>query len=275
MDIVDNRTARVLHYLDALNRQSTYPTAAQVDAYGENPDRMTTKAYGLAELASLQLDAYRGLLSGQEVDEEFSLYLFRLGWAAYEGRSGVRLTKSGRALVRALNAPPSEVAEELEIVLRPDDRFAYAQLLNKMAQVPDATLIEPYLRLDQYIEIAELDNIRRYMVGPRLSVGERTALALAMRTRSQESRPELRASADLHDRYLLPAEEGQRGLMLGVSMNGVGRTVSTLVTLGEEATRALRNAHRALWDQAEVVTAPAGDGVPKQEGSGGEVADAE
>ena len=48
--------------------------------------------------------------------------------------------------------------------------------------------------------------------------------------------------------------------MLGTSLGGIGKKVSTMTTLGEVATRALRAAHETLWASAEVIE-------PKQQSS--------
>lgn len=250
MDIVNERTARVLQYLEALGRQGVHPSASDVNAFGTAPDPTTIRTPSVVETLNALQAHWRYGLDERVEEETYSAYLLRLGWAV-NSAAGMRLTKTGRAVVAFNNAPVLESAEDLEVVLRPDDRFAYARLVHRMAQVPEAMLVEPYLRLDQYIEIAELENITRFMVGPRIGSGERASLARALRAADPNTRPEFRVSTNLHDRYLLPKAEGHQGLMLGVSINGVGRTVTTLVALSETTTAALTAAFRDLWESAE------------------------
>jgi hypothetical protein len=90
------------------------------------------------------------------------------------------------------------------------------------------------------------------MVGPGLKKRELDLLATGLAALPPERQLEIRIATALHDRYLIPREEG-RVTMLGMSLGGIGKKVSTITTLGEVASVALRDAHEALWRDAETL----------------------
>jgi hypothetical protein len=111
-------------------------------------------------------------------------------------------------------------------------------------------LVEPYFRLQQLMDVAPFDNIVRVLVGSKLSQRDYELIATGLA--SLERTIEVRKAADLHDRYLIPAVEGSV-MMLGASLGGIGKKVSTMTTLGPVASQALRDAHEAIWSDAEPI----------------------
>lgn len=247
MEIVDEGTHRVLAYIEVLNRQGVTPTAAQVNAFANDPrpkssgPLMGLKAFsaGLGPVAGISTE------SPQE-------YLSRLGWVV-ESQGEIELTSIGKALLKGLNSPTLEAgADVVEIVLDPDNPFAYAQALEALGARGRSMLVEPYFRLEQLISVAELDNIGRVLLGTRIGKNDRAVLSTGLASLPEERRPELRSAQDLHDRYLIPMDD-EPVLMLGASLGGLGKKVSTVTTLGLVASRALRDAHERLWDHATTV----------------------
>lgn len=112
--------------------------------------------------------------------------------------------------------------------------------------------MEPYFRLEQLMDIAEFDNIERVLVGPDLKQRDLEILATGLAALPSTRTLEVRVATSLHDRYLIPREEG-RVTMLGLSLGGIGKKVSTIATLGELASNALRDAHEDLWRDAQVL----------------------
>ena len=114
-----------------------------------------------------------------------------------------------------------------------------------------ALLVEPYFRLDHSV-IAEFGNVVRVLVGSKLSRRDFDLLATGLASLPGGRSVEIRKAADLHDRYLIPAGDGHV-VMLGASLGGIGKKVSTMTTLGAVASIALRDAHERLWRDAEVI----------------------
>lgn len=253
VEIVDEDTHRVLAYVDALNRQGVKPHATSVDEFAERPGR----GHGLRGMATFarQLALLQpGLLNPMASGETFSQYLERHGWVRLGANDSVEVTTMGRALLRALNVPAIEADDSavVEVVLDPSNPFAYAQALNSLTTADDALLVEPYFRLDQLQDIAELTNITRVLLGPGVKPKDRKILAVGLAALEPERSLEVRAADNLHDRYLIPASEGPV-LMLGASLGGIGKKVSTITPIGPEASRALRVAHEEMWTSAKVV----------------------
>lgn len=251
MDIVSEETHRVLAYLDALNRHGVRPDRQWIDEFAEEPDQLVERVGGLGSIRAATLIA---MSLGERIvaQETFTDYMARLGWVTIDSRH-IELSNMGRALLNALNAPAiEETADVFEIVLDPADPFAYAQALGLMSSVKNALLVEPYFRLDQLMDVAPFDNITRVLLGSRLKPREYDVLATGLAALPSGRKLEIRKVRDLHDRYLIPAEAGHV-LMLGASLGGIGKKVSTMTTLGEVASRALREAHEELWRGAEVV----------------------
>jgi hypothetical protein len=182
--------------------------------------------------------------------EPYSNYLIRTGLALDLG--GMFVTDEGRALLKALNVPALDesAGDVFEIVLRADNPFAYAQALEALSRHgDDCMLVEPYFRLEQLMDIAELDNITRVLTGPRGKRQEREVLAVGLAGLPEHRELEVRVATSLHDRYLIP--KNGAALMLGASLGGIGKKVSTLTTLGEVASTALAHAHESIWAEAE------------------------
>lgn len=253
VEIVDENTHRALAYLEALNRQGVKPSRAQLDSFAEQPQRRVSRRNGIADFASL-----RDRVVGEVVEKEsYSSFLARVGWI--DGEPGVGLTAMGRALLKGLNSPALDesTSDLFEIVLNPENPFAYAQALQGLGSTGPAMLVEPYFRLDQLMAIAELENIDRVLMSPKVSQQDRNLVATGLAALPANHPLQIRVVDDLHDRYLIPHVD-EAVLMLGSSLGGVGKKVSTLTTLGVVASQALREAHESLWQTAtsiEPVTA--------------------
>lgn len=113
-------------------------------------------------------------------------------------------------------------------------------------------LVEPYFRIDQLRDVAGFDNIERVLLGSGVKKPDREVLAAGLAVLPQERALEVRIASALHDRYLIPRDEG-KVRMLGMSLAGIGKKVSTITTLGELAPNALRAAHEELWNNASAL----------------------
>lgn len=269
MELLDEGTHRVLAYVDALNRHGVRPQRQMVEEFAAHRERKFSSSGGFEEvIRSL------GRFGGRRTAEEtFCQYLARLSWIDETPTDAVELSAVGRALLKSLNAPVIEesTADVFEVVLSPDNPFAYVQALSGLASVKQALLIEPYFRLEQLMAIAEFDNIVRVMVGSRLKSSDYELLAVGLQALPVGRTIEIRKAPDLHDRYLIPAEDGHV-VMLGASLGGIGKNVSTLTTLASVASIALRDAHEKIWRAAEPIE-PKSPAVPPAAGAPSEVPD--
>ena len=91
MDLAEPEAHRALAYLAALEIEGYFPTAAELEAYTDKPNRRSE--WALATLAKL---------IHQHETESMTDFLGRVGWAfKHEGRQ--RLSQLGRAMVKALD----------------------------------------------------------------------------------------------------------------------------------------------------------------------------
>ena len=249
MEIVSERTHRVLAYVEAMNRHGVRPHAADVNAFAISPDHERVDVGIGATMASLA-EMYDILGPKYEV-ENFTDYLHRIGLTTNVHR--IELTKGGLALLQTLNTPVTEdgARDVVEIVLDPSNPYAYAQALSVLSKVPNAMLVEPYFRLEQLVDISGFESIERVLVGPGLSPRDVELLAFGL---PSTGRPiEIRQAKSLHDRYLISTDTDEGVLMLGVSLGGIGKKVSTLTTLGPAVSKAIRELHQSIWDDSDVI----------------------
>lgn len=265
VEIVSEHVHRLLAYIAALNRNGVRPERQLIEEFAKRPERRSPTRRSSLTLIAEQMAL---VLGGVEVSEgeTYCDYLARLGWI--DDKQQVELTSVGRALLKALNTPVLEetTADVFEIVLEPEDPFAYAKALGALGGAKRSLLVEPYFRLQQLIDIEAFDNIERVLIGPGVSGSDLKVLAVGLAGLDEGRNLEVRRAKALHDRYLIPHEGAVT--MLGMSLGGIGKKVSTITTLGEVASIALRDAHEHLWREAEVVEpktaplrAPAGDSV--------------
>ena len=253
MEIVSEQVHRVLAYVEALNRHGVRPARQVVNEFARKPDLTPTKRVNqFASLSASILQSTMWGLTEKVEGETFCQYLARLSWI--EDKAQVELSVIGRALLKALNSPTIDesAADVFEIVLGPNNPFAYVQALQALSIPKNALLVEPYFRLEQLMDIAEFDNIKRVLVGPGLKMKDLELLATGLAALPIERSLEIRVAEALHDRYLIPSEEGSV-TMLGMSLGGIGKKVSTITTVGEVASIALRDAHESIWASSKVV----------------------
>ena len=247
MDIISKSTHRVLAYIGALNGQGVHPRREIVDAYAANPERTHRAGRSMQQIVETMF------VLQPVPTETFCHYLARLSWINDDVQH-VELTPIGRALLQALNAPAIEdmTTNVFEVVLDPDNPFAYAQAFSGLSSAHDALLVEPYLRFEQFMDVARFENIVRALVGSNLRANDYELLASGLASLPPDRPFEIRKTTASHDRYLIPAGDGPV-LMLGSSLSGIGKKVSTITTLGDVTSRALRATYETIWRDAEPI----------------------
>lgn len=139
------------------------------------------------------------------------------------------------------------------VVLDAEDPLAYGDLMGTIAEAGDCLVVDAYLRVDQMRDLIQHTSARRFLVGPKITVGEITQMGVLLQTAAanypQRSGVafELRRSPDLHDRWVVGESEVYG---LGISINGVGKKPSTLVKYPYEQSEAIRGLAEKVWAQA-------------------------
>lgn len=183
--------------------------------------------------------------------EKFLAHLRRLGWIERDPRGRYGVTQLGHALLRAEAATDGDGQDSPVMVLTAEDELAYGRVLGVISECGDALIVDAYLGTQQLVHILQHSSASRFLVGNKLAKGRVTELAatiLLTPTRDGAVR-ELR-SADLHDRYVV-GENKVYGL--GSSLNGIGKSMTTLIEMPDAAARAIRSETEDLWADAKVI----------------------
>lgn len=196
--------------------------------------------------------------------ETFTAYLQRLGWVAVDDEL-VEITALGSAVLRASEQQQRDVGtESLEVIIDPDNPFAYATVWSALAAQGPGLLVDPYLRLEQLADLHAFGAATRLLISPTAFAGPNGRAVYERALTAFDGKLSVRLSRDLHDRYYLT--DNGPVLMLGVSLNGIGRKISVLTTLSAVAGDAIRSLVERQWGSAELVeasaSAPTLDAVP-------------
>lgn len=92
----------------------------------------------------------------------------------------------------------------VEIVLDPDDRFAYARALGELTSMPDSMIVDPYFRFEQLVDVLELGTVTRVLTSRKIGPAALARLALGLKAVTEGQPFEVRLTAELHDRYFIP-----------------------------------------------------------------------
>lgn len=247
VEVVDGAAQRVLEYVAMLQRQGYRPSESEVEAFGNSPKRR--EPTNLNEMFGRSVRPSPFFLSDGET---YIDYFRRLGWIRIR-ESGVELTKLSLAMLRDLNSPSvsSQTQSFIEVVVKPDDKLSFTKLLHQFNNLGDALLVDPWLKLEQFMEVAEYTPVTRILTSARAfgSISQRKIYQRALS--AVDGRIEVRYIDALHDRHYIP--DVGNIWMLGVSLNGVAKNVSVLTQLGDESSASLRDAYEKFWNDATVL----------------------
>lgn len=255
MQLADAHTHRALAYIAALWQQGHVARSFEIEEYVREPLRRETGVLGAAGL----LNFYASMRA-----EGMVPYLARLQWVRVIAGDEVHLTDIGEAFLRALDEREVKPDEVLELVLTPDDPFALARVMGRLADAGPAMLVDPYFGLDQLGPVAARTRITRVLVGDRAKAKERAELETAVPTLPVDRPFEVRvAPQKLHDRYLI-SDRGPGVQIIGTSLNGVGRVLTAMARLSD-AGGEIRRAYEELWSTSTVLAraAPRSDQDPE------------
>lgn len=249
---------QALQYLAAVNHAGYQPSAAELNAYGEQPGR-TSHVVGSASLAA-QFDGLARTFAewvGRRELEAYSAHFLRLKWAS-NPTGGFVITELGEAVLAALDAEANaNDSEFLQTVLGADDPIAYARAIAVLADLGPVMIVDPYVKLDQLPDLLRLSNVTRILSSTeRKPLDQKaTPFAAAATMAKHDVGIRLDEGNKLHDRYFVPDD----GLvyMISTSMNSISASrISVITPLDEQASAAVRAAQEAIWDGASPVADP-------------------
>lgn len=223
-----------------------------LNEFGRAPDcRPARKENMLASLGSIANTL--GYVTVEEA-ETFTDYLLRVGWAQEVGQAGVEITPLGTGVLRASEQQHRDVGNAgLEVVIDPENAFAYTTVWNALNDQGPGLLVDPYLRFEQLEDLHAYGAATRLLTSPKAFPHSANKALYARALAAFDGNLEVRYSGDLHDRYYI-ADNGAV-LMLGISLNGIGRKISVLTTLSPRAAEAIRALVEEQWNDAEVLEA--------------------
>lgn len=265
MDLIQEHVRRALAYLRLLNDQGAFPTQEHLEKFASSPgprDAVYESALFGAVVNNLQV-----LTRPQKVRdaEPVAEYLLRMEWAQESNTNGgLRLTDLGRALLRGLETeapelPPSTVTD---IVLEPTDPLAWVNLTRVAANAVGGMLVDAYFKAEFVPWLVESTSLERILVSSRHQGAARdlARMAVALGTVPNGGRLQVRSTSDpeLHDRCIIGTDG--RLQLLGASINGVGRSMTAVITPDDEVMRVYRDRYEKLWNTATPI-------VPQQPGA--------
>lgn len=183
--------------------------------------------------------------------EKFLAHLRRLNWIERDQRGRYGVTQLGHALLRTEAAADDDDEDASVMVLTAEDELAYGRVLGVISECGEALIVDGYLDAQELVHILKDSSASRFLVSNKLNKSRLTELAMMIRLTPAIGgvARELRC-ADFHDRYVI-GENKVYGL--GSSLNGVGKSMTTLIQMPDAAALTIRAEAENLWAEAEVI----------------------
>ena len=255
---------RTLLYVEKLNNVGVQPRAEDVEIFAVS-DQPLEAQYKSSFMEGLT--AFSKVLASMSTKvanaEPVTDWLVRMHWLTTDG-GRLAVSDLGAALIAALRRSPPEWSPEREgagaVVLRPDDPFVYSELTRTISAVGAALLVDPYFKADMLEWLHNATQVTHLLLSAekREQAREVEFIGLyldGMRESPNAGRVEIRAtkSPKLHDRCILQKDGGV--LLLGTSITGIGRHLSTIIPMPATASIAMHEEIDKLWESAELVEA--------------------
>lgn len=272
MEIIGEEAHRLLAYAEAVTRQGHRLTVKEFEAYASGWDQKVSFVGGGSDFAAAISGVARAASlamwgDGRREVESMTSYMCRLMWLTKRGGE-IAITPLGKALLREANSPlpPSDVGSTLEVVIDPENPFAYAQLVARISGFNDCLIVDPYLDLEQLMTLSTVPSVTRILTGNKDSKNKSPVFAVAL---GAAPHLELRMADQklLHDRIVVPSEGS--ALMLGSSLNSITRRFGVATPLEETSTRLIRVEYDKIWAAAKVVQKATGEPKPDATNSEG------
>jgi hypothetical protein len=261
VQILSDEQTRLLFFVEACNSSGYQPTVEEVTLWLDSPTRRGPESRWSQNMSkafsSLSISGLADFAGIPGTGETFIEHAVRLKWIS--GSDRLFVSRLGGALLSATARVVAAQAETDFVVLDRDDPLAYFTLVGRLAGFGQATLIDPYLRLDQLHDLAVHTDVSRILISKQQknSKAERAAISTYLGSDAVPRPIEVRATSDndVHDRMILAADGNLH--LLGYSLNGIqkGTASTVLVQLPAEACTAQTLKIEHWWAQAEPVTA--------------------
>lgn len=274
--ILNDDQRRVLTFIRAANHGGYSPPPAEVLEWALRPDlkqgkvtRRQVRPWGplSAQAAHLQMmEALKPSISSfvsiarlwddgeveeREPDETLIEQVLRFRWVKRSADgTGLLLTQLGSALLRA----DADLTTAAEItVLGSDDPLAWGSLVGIIAEAGDCVIVDPYLKLDQLLTLAQFTSTSRVIMRRPNKDSELAAWRVCLA--SPDLKVEMRMGDPklLHDRFIVSETAVYT---LGCSLNIVGRKPTTLAPLTGEVAEQIRTTVEGWWGAAEPIGEP-------------------
>lgn len=244
MEIAEARVHRLLTYIDAAERQGSPVTREQALAFAD----VTAAHTGMVAKWLFLEDAQVGPLT----------WLAKTEWVLRGRDDRLVLSDLGRAMLRELDARQRRAVLEppRAFVLKAGDPFALSELIAEIGELGPAALLDPYLDVPSLRSVVEgAPDVRRILTGAKPDKRVR-ALRHAAHAAPNIA---IRVGGDgLHERAVVP--DGGGYWTLSNSINGIGRTMATMVLLPDSVTPTAREGFEGLWSSAEPLIEAMADG---------------
>ncbi|TLM80776.1 hypothetical protein [Pseudarthrobacter sp. NamE5] len=252
MMIIDDLSHLVLTYIAAVESCGGKLSVEALNAYGKQPERIIFNDMYAGQ-------AGRGVLISAQVssendepwisDEAFDRFLSRLHWIEVSD-GAVHLTQLGKAVLEAANSANLEGDSTIEVLIDPSNQFAYAQVMNKIAQVGESLVVDPYLSAETAIDLAQIHTVKRVLTGDRNIRKLQGRFSIVMRSRSDFEIRYLDQKS-LHDRYVI--SEAGSVIVLGSSLNSIAHRQGVITPLDRMGSKFISEAYEKLWQQSSLL----------------------
>lgn len=243
MRVADESAHRGLVYVAAVTRHGYRLSPQEFEAYMASPRRKA----GFDPVAMM-----RAVMAPPE---STLAWMHRVGWLQLD-RGAVTLTPLGSAVLRSLEEEDVEPGASVSIATT-DDALAYPRVIGLIAERGEALLVDPFFRLESWLHVLNYTSVSRLLIGPNADC---EALAVAAETLPEGRELEIRVSADVHDRFVVP-ESGSVDHM-GTSLSGLGKKLTVSAPIAPPAADGIRSEVERAWGTA----APVQDAVKKTSG---------
>jgi len=241
VQLLDEETQSVLRIVDYAERIGDPVTTEEFRDFAMGPRRKT----------QFRTNPVFAITSGEKTKEPVFAFISRAKFISV-GDGGIRLTRLGRLVLSEAAEIETEANQPKDILLAAGDEWAPRDMIRSVRQAGPCLVVDPYCREAQLNELLRHTEATRVLVGP--AVGSEDFELTLGRVRPPR-RLELRVSADIHDRHVIP--DAGPVLGFGTSLNAVGGNKPTIVvTLSEALSAAVRGTYNDLWDKAEAWVAP-------------------
>ncbi|WP_455834243.1 hypothetical protein [Pseudarthrobacter siccitolerans] len=249
MMLIDDLSHLVLSYIAAIEKRGGRLSVEALNAYGQQPERIVfNDMYGGETGRGVLVTAQTSSVTDEPwiSDESFGSFLERLRWIEVTDET-VHLTSLGKAVLEEADSATDEGGSAIEVLIDPSNQFAYAQVMNRIAQVGESLVVDPYLNAETAIDLGQMESVKRVLTGNRNISKLRGRFGIIMRARADF---EIRYmdQKSLHDRYVI--SNAGSVTVLGSSLNSIAHRQGVITPLDKMGSKFISEAYEELWQRA-------------------------